>query len=134
MNVQALKALYDDVKDDIIVKKDTLGSVRRKVQFECYHWQQNTKLFLHMDSSIEQNDVRILTAAIKRLKPKQLSRLSLTRDELMRIVFTRGTSAGCYKGDSRYLTMSPEEVDVQRALGINDPKPMSVYVSGQYYS
>ena len=134
MNKQMLQDLMDDVNDDIVCTDKANAVHHYRVSFikNCnYANYCRTRKEIFTNVVMCREDSRLIAAAIKMLKPSQLFRLGMSRDQLKKIPFevdTEYTYACRRVGDSRYLTMTAEEVNVQRALGIKDPNPIMISV------
>ena len=143
MNIQTLKALMDDVSNDIVCKDKTKIVKKFRVDIHVpvpsgkYGWSCTRKDINVSDQSILESDPRIIACAINMLKGKQLSRLGLTMAQLKALPFdveeTRPGYTFHLTCDSRYLTGDAEEVSIQRALGIKDNNPIHIYVKERFF-
>lgn len=138
MNIQTLKALMDDVSNDIVCKdkakivKKFRVDIMVPVPSGRYGWSCTRKDVNVSDPSIMTNDPRIVACAISMLKSKQLNRLGITIAQLKALPFEaieiRQGWTFRLECDSRYLTGDAEDVNVQRALGIKDENPIHITV------
>ena len=131
MNVNKLKELLVDATNDIVAKSPRVACASYTVRFRTsnMHHYKPLQRTVHTTITFNRVDPRIITAGINALKPQHLRRLGVTREGLRLISFVEDPSwLGAFIGDSRCLTMDPEELQVQQALGIKDPNPVTVSV------
>ena len=142
MNVQALKDLLHEVESDKALNIQEHDKSKRKCKYKvafknligCANkWDpKHVWKTIFTSSYYKIDDPRIIEAALTSLSKKQFNKLELTLEQLRSITFEvdsdhfQGPEYSTLTGDSRYLTMPKEEVEIQKALGIKDPWPIRI--------